>query len=158
MQGTVLAGLKCSISIDSIGKECLQNVHPVLYKYKNTTSVPPLSLIDDIIAVSSCSSDSVRMNATIQAKIQGKQLELGQKKCFQMHIGKNSECCPSLNVHTKEMFTTNREKYLGEILSSNGRIDNNILERYNKGVGIKVLILEIFFSQTNMNKQVTNTN
>ena len=60
MQGTVLAGLKCSISIDSIGKECLQNVHPVLYKYKNTTSVPPLSLIDDIIAVSSCSSDSVR--------------------------------------------------------------------------------------------------
>ena len=34
------------------------------------------------------------------------------------------------------MFTTNRKKYLGEILSSSGEIDNNILERYNKGVGI----------------------
>ena len=76
------------------------------------------------------------MHGAIQAKIQGKQLKLGQKKCFQMHIGKRSECCPSLNVHSKEMFTTNREKYLGEILSSSGKIDNNILERYNKGVGI----------------------
>ena len=136
MQGTVLAGLKCSISIDSIGKEFLENVHPVLYKYKNCTSIPPLSLIDDIITVSSCSSDSVRMNATIQAKIQGKQLELGHKKCFQMHFGKTSECCPILNVHTKTMLTTKSEKYLGEILSSNGRIENNILARYNKGVGI----------------------
>ena len=131
-----MAGLKCSVSIDTIGKECLENVHPVLYKYKNCTSVPPLSLIDDVITVSSCSSDSVRMNATIQAKIQGKQLELGQKKCFQMHIGRNSGYCPSLTVHNKEMFTTNREKYLGEILSSSGKIDNNVLERYNKGVGI----------------------
>ena len=136
MQGTVLAGLKCSVSIDTIGKECLQNVHQVLYKYKGCTSIPPLSLIDDILTVSSCSSDSVRMNGTIQAKIQGKQLKLGQRKCFQMHVGKNSESCPSLNVHDKEMFTTNREKYLGEILSSSAKIDNNILERCNKGVGI----------------------
>ena len=53
-----------------------------------------------------------------------------------MNVGKNSESCPSLNVHDKEMFTTNREKYLGEILSSSAKIDNNILERCNKGVGI----------------------
>ena len=32
MQGTVLAGLKCSISIDSIGKETLQNKHQRLYR------------------------------------------------------------------------------------------------------------------------------
>ena len=82
MQGTVLAGLKCSISIDSIGKKSLQNTHKILYKYKNCTSIPPLSLIDDIIAVAVCSADSVKLNATIQGKIQGKQLELGHQKCF----------------------------------------------------------------------------
>ena len=71
-----------------------------------------------------------------QAKIQGKQLELGHKKCFQMRFGKTSECCPILNVNTKTMLTTKSEKYLAEILSSNGRIENNILARYNKGVGI----------------------
>lgn len=112
MQGTVLAGLKCSVTIDSIGKECLENVHPVLYKYKNCTSIPPLSLIDDIITVSSCSPDSVRMNGTIHAKIQGKRLELGHKKCFQIHIGKNNACCPTLNIQGKEMLTASSEKYL----------------------------------------------
>ena len=68
MRGTVLAGLKCSVSIDSIGKESLENTHDILYKYKNCTSIPPLSLIDDIIAVGNCSSDSVKINATIQGK------------------------------------------------------------------------------------------
>ena len=35
MQGTVLAGLKCSVSIDSIGKESMRNDHQIIYKYKN---------------------------------------------------------------------------------------------------------------------------
>ena len=34
------------------------------------------------------------------------------------------------------MKTATQEKYLGEILSSDSRIDRNILERYNKGIGI----------------------
>ena len=38
MQGTVLAGLKCSISIDTFGKECLENVHDVLYNYKESAA------------------------------------------------------------------------------------------------------------------------
>ena len=131
-----MAGLKCSISINSIGKESLKNSHKILYNYKKCTSIPPLSLIDDVIAVSECSTDSVKMNATIQAKIEGKQLELGHKKCFQMHVGKNNSCCPSLNVHGKEMKRTNQEKYLGEILTSDAKIHKNIQERYNKGIGI----------------------
>ena len=52
MQGTVLAGLKCAISIDSIGKEALENKHDILYDYKNSVKIPPLSFIDDILTVS----------------------------------------------------------------------------------------------------------
>ena len=80
--------------------------------------------------------ESVKMNATIQAKIEGKHLELGHKKCFQMHIGKNQSCCPTLSVHGKVMKIATYEKYLREILSSDSRIDRNISERYNKGSGI----------------------
>ena len=36
MQGTVLPGLKCSISIDTLGKECLENQHQI---YKNCVNV-----------------------------------------------------------------------------------------------------------------------
>ena len=143
MQGTVLAGLKCSVSIDSIGKESLQNTHDILYKYKNCTSIPPLSLIDDIIAVGNCSSDSIKVNATIQGKVQGKQLELSHKKCFKMHVGKHHECCPTLSVHSKEMKTTSSEKYLGDIISSDAKINKNITDRYNKGIGYANQILSI---------------
>ena len=143
MQGTVLAGLKCSVSIDSIGKESLENTHDILYKYKNCTSIPPLSLIDDIIAVGNCSSDSVKVNATIQGKIQGKQLELSHKKCFKMHVGKYHECCPVLSVHGQEMKTTASERYLGDIITSDAKITNNITDRYNKGIGYANQILSI---------------
>ena len=136
MQGTVIAGLKCSVSIDTIGKEGLQNTHSILYRYKNTTSIPPLGFIDDILAVSTCSTKSIETNAIIQAKIQGKRLELGQKKCFQMHVGNDSDSCPTLNIHSQKMLTTNSEKYLGQIISSTGKLENNINDRFNKGLGI----------------------
>ena len=151
MQGTVLAGLKCSVSIDSIGKESLENTHDILYKYKNCTSISPLSLIDDIIAVGNCSSDSVKVNATIQGKILGKQLELSHKKCFKMHVGKQHECCPTLSVNSKEMKTTSSERYLGDIITSDAKINKNITDRYNKGIGycnqILSMLKEISFGQ-----------
>ena len=136
MQGTVLAGLKCSISIDTLGKECLENQHDVLYLYKNSVKTPPLSFVDDILGISECGTKSVKMNVFIQAKIEGKQLELGHAKCFQLHVGKITTECSKLSLHGKEMLTTNREKYLGDILTSNAKIDENILERFKKGVGI----------------------
>ena len=130
-------------------KEALDNTHNILYKYKKCTIIPPLSLVDDILAVSVCSTESVKMNATIQAKIEGKHLELGHKKCFQMHIGKNQSCCPTLSVHGKVMKIATYEKYLREILSSDSRIDRNISERYNKGIGIgnqiKSMLKEVSF-------------
>ena len=136
MQGTVLAGLKCSISIDTFGKECIENEHDILYTYKNSVKTPPLSFVDDILGVSECGSKSVKMNAFIQAKIEGKQLQLGHAKCFQLHVGKQTNTCPKLSVHGKEMLKTKKEKYLGDILTSTAKIGENIEERYKKGIGI----------------------
>ena len=136
MQGTVLAGLKCAISIDSIGKEALENKHDILYDYKNSVKIPPLSFIDDILTVSNCEVKSVKINAVIQAKVEGMQLELGHGKCYQMHVGKVKNTCCDLSIHGKEMKKTEREKYLGNILTSNAKLEENILSRFNKGIGL----------------------
>ena len=65
-----------------------------------------------------------------------KRLELGKDKCFQIHVGKNSSStCPELNVHQDIMKTTSSEKYLGDIITSSGKIDENIQSRVNKGNG-----------------------
>ena len=141
MQGTVPAPLKCSIQIDTLGKECLESGEG-LYKDKKYVNIPPLAMIDDILAVSECSVESVKVNALIQSKVAHKNLQLGTDKCFKMHVGKqNKNCCPDLKVENEVMLSSSKEKYLGDILTSDGKINSNIEERYNKGIGIVNQIL-----------------
>ena len=117
MQGTVPAPLKCSIQIDTLGKECIESGEG-LYQYKECVNIPPLAMIDDILAVSVCSVESVKVNALIQSKVAHKNLKLGQDKCFKMHVGSQDECCPTLKLNDKIMLSSNREKYLGDILTN----------------------------------------
>ena len=77
--------------------------------------------------------ESVKVNAIIQSKIDHKILQLGPEKCFKMHIGKqNTNCCPELKTGNEKMLSTDRGKYLGDILSCDGKVDANIEEIYKR--------------------------
>jgi hypothetical protein len=121
MQGTVPAPLKCSVQLDTLGKECLETGEG-LYKYKECLNIPPLLMIDDAIAVTECGPESVKVNAIIKSKVDMKNLRLGHNKCFKMHVGKNDSCCPMLKVQEKPMLTSNRAKYLGDLITSDCKI------------------------------------
>ena len=136
MQGTVLTPIKCSVQIDTLGKELLAEDGNRLYKYKGYVRIPPLALIDDVLTISDCGINSVFMNAAVQSKVNNKRLELGHKKCSKMHIGGKHTACPKLMVHSEEMLTSSSEKYLGDILVNTGKIDENLKARQSKGVGI----------------------
>ena len=58
MQGSVLAPIKTSVQINTIGKECIESGEN-LYSYKNSVPVPPMSFIDDIAAFSKCGQHSL---------------------------------------------------------------------------------------------------
>ena len=60
-----------------------------------------------------------------------------------MHVGKASESCPTLKVDGKKMMSVEKEKYLGDILTSDGKLNENIKERFNKGIRIVNQILSI---------------
>ena len=143
MQGTVLSNIKCSIQVDTLGKDCITE-NKGMFKYKGCISIPPLSFVDDVISISNCGVDSIKVNGIIQGKIKCKQLSLGHAKCFQMHIGKKTKhLCPTLKVHGRDMLTSDSEKYLSNILTTDARIDINITDRYNKGIGKTNEILSI---------------
>ena len=136
MQGTNPAPLKCSVQIDSLGKERLIEGEG-LFKYKGCLNVPPLTFVDDALSFIPCGTESVKLNAIIQSKFETKRLKLGFEKCFQMHVGeKSKECCPVLQVADKRMKTETREVYLGDVLVTDGKINENIKFRYEKGLGI----------------------
>ena len=121
MQGTVPAALKCSVQLDSLWRECLESSEG-LYKYKECVNIPPLLMIDDAISISECGPESVKVNALVKSKVELKNLRLGHSKCFQMHIGKNKTCCPILIIQDKTMLTSDRERYLGDIITSDCKI------------------------------------
>ena len=67
LRGEVFGPLECSVSVDSFGKECLEQ-EKYLYQYRNEVGVPPLAMIDDLVCPSVCGVNSVIMNSYINAK------------------------------------------------------------------------------------------
>ena len=145
MQGGVLTPLKCSVKMDTLGGEMLNNVKnsKILYKYKDFLSIPPLEFVDDILTITECGVKSLKMNGIIQSKMDCKKLELSDKKCFKMHLGKDASSCPNQKIKSKDMATTSSEKYLGDILTSDAKIDENIKMRCDKGMGLINQIISI---------------
>ena len=145
MQGGVLTPLKCSVQLDSLGKEMMESTElaGTMYKYKDCVHIPVLTFVDDALSITECGPDSVKMNAYVQSKMDTKKLKLGVKKCKKMHIGRDDWTCPSLKVQDKEMLSSEQEKYLGDIITSDAKIDENIHMRHEKGMGICNQILSI---------------
>ena len=70
-------------------------------------------------------------------------LELNEKKCHQIHIGKSQTQidCTVLSLHQEIVIKTEKDKYLGDILSSNGKNTANIKARTSIGLGIMSSII-----------------
>ena len=108
------------------------------------------------------------MNSFITAKIALKKLQFGPQKCFVLHTTKEHEKYKNsqlyvdgwilqdvLNVATgettredtpagdMEISHPDSEKYLGQILSSDGKNLKNIEKMRNKGIGIKNRITQM---------------
>ena len=165
MQGDVFGPIQCSVQVDTFGKECLDE-NKYLYPYKGLVGVPPLAMVDDILCVSECGLNSVILNSFIRAKTNIKKLQYGIEKCHKIHVGKKTVACPELYIDQWEveevneietgnsknedvlkeeapMMESKNEKYLGDIVSSNGSNTKNIEARSNKGKGIVKQIMTI---------------
>ena len=175
LQGDVFGPIQCSVSVDSYGKECLEEGQH-LYLYKQEVQIPPLAMIDDLLIVSECGYRTTMANSFINAKSNLKKLQFGTDKCHKMHVGKKriDEVCPDVfvdgwkveevtevetnNTEMKDEFSGKimmeevpEEKYLGDILSCDGRNTKNIQSRISKGTGIITQIMcileEVFFGK-----------
>ena len=143
MQGETFGPLCCSVQVDTFGKECIMK-DQLLHLYKNEVGIPPLAMVDDLVCISKCGLESVLMNAFINAKSNMKKLQFGSAKCHKMHVGSQRCYCPQLTVDNWElkvvkhldtgetevvdelngqhiMETSDQEKYLGDIISNNGK-------------------------------------
>ena len=150
MQGSTFGSIKCSVQIDTLGREHVsKDTGLVLYSYKNMVDIPPLCLADDILGVSNCGIESIELNAAINAKVESKKLNMGHDKCFRLHIASRrstSECNNSLKVHNLEMKNAKKIKYLGDFLNSLGNLEDTISDRNQKAIGLRSQLASILKS------------
>ena len=59
----------------------------------------------------------------------------GKTKCHKIHIGKQSEFCPTLLVHNTIMPAVTSDVNLGDVISGDGCNRLNIENRVTKGLG-----------------------
>ena len=95
-------------------------------------------MVDDVLVPTKCNNDALVANAKVNTFMESKRLILNKSKCHKMHIEKRemNDNCSKLMVQNSEMSAVETVKYLGEQVSSDGKIDVNIEERYKKGLGI----------------------
>ena len=147
MQGGKWGPLKCSNTMDKIGKEC-KNKGKNLYTYKGRVKIMPLAMIDDLLGISECGEKSVELNEMINSKIEAKKLrfhtpdENGNSKCHKIHVGKSKEC-QELKVHGFPVDKVSNDTYLGDIISQDGKNKHNIANRVAKGIGLVGQIMDI---------------
>jgi hypothetical protein len=145
MQGTVWGSLCCTASMDKLG-QLVYNNSKLLYKYKGEVDIPSLGMVEDILSIQKCPSDSLQTNAVINAFVETKKLTLSKEKCHRIHIKKKhtaSNDCLELKVHDDKMYESTKEKYLGDILDESGKIRQTVEERRGKGFAIVNEILAI---------------
>ena len=148
MQGGKWGPLKCSNTMDKIGKKCVSKGN-YLYTYKRRTKIMPLAMVDDLLAIAKCGKDSHDINIFINTEIEMKKLRFhipdtnGKSKCNKIHIGKRQMDCQGLKVHGCPMTEVSSDTYLGDIISRDGKNTLNIDKRVGKGLGIVSQIMDI---------------
>ena len=109
-------------------------------------------MIDDVFALSNCGPESRQINAYINIKTGCKKLQYAKEKTYKLHIGKEKDSfrCKNAYIDSWEEDLTNHSeqysgkvkvkeiwstKYLGEIISSDGKNTENISARKKRGFG-----------------------
>ena len=115
MQETKFSKIKCSIQMDTLGRECYA-FGDGLFLYKNAVYVPPLGMIDDICSFGLSGPNAIKTNSIINSKIESKKLEFGSTKCNNIHIGQLKDTRLKLKVHGEILNVKEYETYLGDVI------------------------------------------
>ena len=136
MQGSVPGGMICSNQLSKFCNRLYKEGNVFLYRGK--IPIPPLAMVDDIAAITTCSStESLDMNIKTDCFIQRKKLEgqTGDGKCQWIHVGKK-QCRSKYQINGKNITQADKYKYLGDY-AANG-LDTLYKKRCEKAQGYSV--------------------
>ena len=156
-QGSIGGALISSVNLDKTMNQFFsKSEHEISYF---DLRLQPTIFQDDISRLSSSRVSAQTGNIFVSSCMESKLLDLNvDKSCF-IIIG-NTSYTQDLRNEIKQyplqlcgimMKEKTTDKYLGDLITSDCKINYNIEERYNKGIGISnhiiILLKEIYFGQ-----------
>ena len=91
-----------------------------------------LEWVDDVMTCTNGVINQHKILSKINEFAEINKLEWGQEKCQVMQVGKKVNVPDKWPLGEKEILNTNSYKYLGDIITNDGKNDKNILARENK--------------------------
>ena len=91
-------------------------------------------MVDDLVCISTCGINSVKMNSFINSKSNLKKLQFGLSKCHVMHVGIQKSYCPELkldewDIKSVEDIETGQKMQVDEFLGAS-RLEMTDSEKY----------------------------
>ena len=68
-------------------------------------------------------------NSTINAFIELNKLKLARHKRANVNFGKHNNPCPAYKIHTEKVQDSKAQKYLGDVNSEKGKLDETLKQR-----------------------------
>ena len=139
MQGSVPGGLFCSNQLSKLCNKLYDEGE--VYMYRGQVPIPPLAMVDDVVAVNECNStEALSLNIKTDTFIQRKKLEsqVGEGKCQWVHSGED-KCRSSYHANNTKITQTKCYKYLGDHVSDGWEALYN--KRWEKAQGYSATCL-----------------
>ena len=77
MQGETLSSVLCTATTGEMEKDC--ELEP--YKYKNKVDIPKMRFVDDLLDITKCGEDTVKMNHYTNDEVNKCKMQLNKDKC-----------------------------------------------------------------------------
>ena len=160
MQKESISSIVCTSIIDKVSRECKLPA----YEYKNEVKIPKLGFVDDIVDITKCGEETLRMNVYTTEAMNKRKLQMSIDKCVRLHATskkadkqkQSDKCKPvsidewkevkekvgsetvlkDVHVGKVELKTVTGHLYLGDIVKSDGTNKDNVLSRAVKGRGV----------------------
>ena len=108
--------------------------------------------MDDILDLSQDSSDAEIANMHATAISHRKKMKYSQPKCKGLLInGKKHDLLPSMFLNWEKIKHVSSTKYVGDIFQQNGKNDELIRDRLNRGMKV-ILKIDAILSETQFGK------
>ena len=141
-QGSRLTGRLFAKMMDKIAERALTT--DIGFHISTHTKIPMLLWIDDVISIAESTNDqwSVLRDMDIFAK--DHRLRWGQAKCQVMKIGKHKKDIRNdWKIGEMDISETKSYKYLGDVITDDGKNTKNIESRKNKSIATTISIKTI---------------